>query len=80
MEKCPKCKETSLVFDPRLKCACCLNMDCDYRKSMSDVEYSERFERESKNVAHKLFLYRYGRVGISVYDEGKQVKEEHNNT
>lgn len=67
MEKCPKCKERSLIFDPRLKRASCLNIDCSYRESMTEAEYSKRYETEEKNVTHKLFLYQHGRVGNSIH-------------
>lgn len=54
MEKCPKCKRDTLVYDPRTKSACCLNMDCPYRERMAYEQYSKQFEKEDKDIAHKL--------------------------
>jgi len=56
MEVCPKCHNHSLEYDPHGRSARCLRMDCDFRESMDFSEYSERFEREEKNVADRLTL------------------------
>ena len=58
METCPKCNHDSLVFDPYTKSARCLQMECQYKEQMDYVQYSERFEKEEKNIAHKLFFPR----------------------
>jgi len=55
MEICPECGSRSLCYNPRLKRAECLQMDCSYSRTMSCEEYSRLFEID-KNVAHKLSL------------------------
>lgn len=54
MEVCPKCNRESLVYDPHIKSARCLRIECGYKEEMAHTEYSRRFEHEDKNVAHKL--------------------------
>lgn len=56
MEICPKCHNRSLEYDPHRRSARCLRMACDFRESMDYSEYSNRFERDEKNVADRLIL------------------------
>ena len=58
METCPKCNHETLVYDPHIKSARCLRMECQFTTHMNDAEYSKQFEKEDKNIAHKLSLPR----------------------
>ena len=58
METCPECNKQSLVYDPHTRSARCLNIQCPYREEMGYAEYSKRFEKEEKNVVHKLAFSR----------------------
>jgi len=64
METCPKCHHRSLVYDPRIKRARCLDFSCGYVEEMSYAVYSERFELEEKNVVHKLYLNHNNRLAV----------------
>jgi len=54
MEACPKCKHDTLVYDPYTKSARCLTMECQFTKHIDNAEYSKQFEKEEKNIVHKL--------------------------
>ena len=56
MEICPECGNRTLNYDPYLKRAKCLRMDCDYSRHCSKEEYSRLLESNSKNVAGKLSI------------------------
>ena len=58
METCPKCKHDTLIYDPHTKSARCLQMECQYKERMDYPQYSKQFEKEEKNIAHKLALPR----------------------
>ncbi len=58
METCPKCKHETLVYDPHTKSARCLTMECQHNERMDYEHYSKEFEKEDKNVAHKLSFSR----------------------
>ena len=56
MEICPECGERTLCYDPQLKSAKCLRFECDYRRAVTEEEYSRILESSSKNVVSKLTL------------------------
>jgi hypothetical protein len=54
MEICPKCNYQILVYDLHTRSARCLSSECQYRERMNHEQYSERFEREDKNLVYNL--------------------------
>ena len=56
MDKCPKCNNISLVFDPYSKMAKCLRIECTYREAADSVRYSSKFQSESKELEQQLSL------------------------
>ena len=62
MEKCPKCQQISLIYDPYMHVAKCLRLKCGYRETMDSAEYSSKFEEEDRNMVHKLSFPINGKV------------------
>lgn len=54
METCPQCHQETLIYDLYTKSARCLQMECQYNERMDYPQYSKQFEKEEKNIAHKL--------------------------
>ena len=65
METCPKCKHDTLIYDPHTKSARCLQMECQYKERMDYPKYSKQFEKEEKNIAHKLAFPRNHAITVT---------------
>jgi len=48
MDTCPECCQYSLVFDPYVKVAQCLRLECGYGESMSNSDYQLKFQSKDR--------------------------------
>ena len=63
MEKCPKCRKISLVFDPYTKTAKCLRLECTYREPIDYVRYSNKYTSVDK-LPEKQLTLSLGHTGL----------------
>jgi hypothetical protein len=62
MDRCPKCKELSLVFDPYTKKAKCLRLECGYREVIDRATYAYKFRYQIKD-SEQLPLFESDNIG-----------------